>query len=86
MSLINARSGAPVVSAINSATPVTSFPTGFELDPPSLYIGGAGDVTVKLAGDPTTEVTFKNLAAGAVLVAFVHEVVSATATDILALR
>lgn len=83
--MFNTRNSSSVVVVINKATPITVFPTAFpNVEPPAIYVGGAGTITVKLAGDPSTEVTF-TVVAGQTLQAHVHTVVSATATLLLAI-
>lgn len=50
-----------------------------------LHIGGAGDVAVRMIGDPSTTVTIASVAAGTILPIRVTRVMAATtATDITA--
>lgn len=83
MSLVQSNTGAAAIVAIAKAEPIATFPTVFAGKTPALWIGTEGTITVKLAGKPLVDVTFK-VPAG-VFPAHVAEIVSATATDILAI-
>jgi len=84
MSSITSRSGAASVTVINKAEDIITFPTAWEGKPPMLYIGGSGNITVKLAGEPTRALTFQ-VVASSIFTGLVTEVVSATATNLKAI-
>jgi hypothetical protein len=84
MSLITSKSGTAVVAEITKAVVIDTFPYSLAEEPTSLYIGGEGDITVKLAGDILTDITF-TVNGGTVFVGKVYEVVSATATGLRAI-
>lgn len=69
------------------AVDISSTDHKFNQPTRGLYVGGAGNVIVKLQGDPATSLTFTAVPAGTTLALRIHTVVrtSTTATAMIAL-